>query len=346
MPPTPHAPIALDCMGGDHAPGENLKAAVEALEDGLPLLLVGREEVLREHLKRLDGLRHLGHGAEIVHATEVVEMDDPPVTPIKKKKDSSIRKVADLVKAGRAAGFVSPGNTGALVAVASLVVGRIEGVERPALTAVVPGESHPTVMLDMGATPDCRPEHLLQFAEMGEIYAQILFNIGRPRIALMSVGIEDHKGNELTKAAHELLRGSGLDFIGNVEGNDLFRSKADVIVCDGFTGNIMLKTAEGVVTAFKKTLRAEIEKSPARKIGALLMKGAFKGFEKKFDDSEYGGALLLGVDGVCVKAHGKSNAKAIRNAIRVAHRFADAGLLERIAAAARHARKEPAAGQA
>lgn len=331
----PKAPLALDCMGGDHAPHENVKAAVEVIREGQSLLLVGREADIRRELEKLDALDLLGRGAEIVHAEEVVTMDDPAVTPIKKKKNSSIRVCGDLVKAGRAAGFISPGNTGALVAVASLVVGRIEGVERPALTAIAPGEHGPTVVLDMGATPDCRPEHLLQFAEMGAIYAQILFGIARPRVALMSVGTEDHKGNELTKAAHALIKDAGLNFIGNLEGNDLFRSKADVIVTDGFTGNVMLKTMEGVASAFKQSLKAEVMKKSARKLGALLMRGAFRAFEKRFDDSEHGGAQLLGIDGICVKTHGKSHAKAIANGLRVARRFAEADLQHRIADAVR-----------
>ncbi len=323
-------PIAIDCMGGDHAPVENCKAAVDALRSGLKLLLVGREPVIREQLAALDGLEFIGNGAEIVHAEEVVEMDDPATAPIKKKKNSSIRICGDLVRDGRASGFVSPGNTGALVAVATLIIGRIEGVERPALTAVSPGETAPTVLLDMGATPDCRPEHLLQFARMGDLFAQILFKIPRPRIGLLSVGTEEHKGNELIKAAHELLKNSGLNFVGNVEGSDMLRSRVEVIVCDGFTGNVMLKTAEGVAHAFKKALKFEIKSRVASQIGGLLAKGAFRAFERRFDDSDYGGALLMGVAGVCVKAHGKSTAKSIRSAIRVAHTFVDAGLQERI----------------
>ena len=317
-------------MGGDHAPAEPLKGAIEALKLGHRLLLVGQEAVIRKGLAEHDGEQFLGNLAEIIHAAEVVEMDEAATTPIKKKKNSSIRICAELVKSGRAAGFVSAGNTGALVTVASLIVGRIEGVERTALTAVSPTEKGPTVLLDVGATTDCKPEHLLQFAQMGVIYAQIMFGKAHPKVGLMSVGSEDHKGNDPVKETHALLKVSGLNFIGNVEGTDLFKGKADIIVTDGFTGNVLLKTAEGMASMFKKTLKHEINQALTRQIGAMLVRGAFKAFEKKFDDSEFGGALLMGAAGICIKAHGKASAKTIRNAVKVAHRFADAGLGQRI----------------
>lgn len=313
--------IAIDAMGGDLAPHEIVRGALlAAAELSVPLLLVGREEDIRRELSSAPG--PVPSGIEIVDAREVVEMGEPPLTPIRKKRDSSIRVCANLVKEGRAAAFVSAGNTGAAWTSAKLVLGMIEGVDRPALATVLPRTGGFTLLLDVGANVDVKPNHLREFAVMGHFYAQMIFEIEQPRVGLLSIGEEEGKGNELTKEVFKVLKGTGLNFIGNAEGRDIYNGNADVIVCDGFTGNVVLKASEALAEAFKRGLKEELTRNPLRKLGAFLSRGAFEDFRKRVDYEEYGGAPLLGVRGGCIVCHGSSKSKAIKNAIRVASAFA------------------------
>ncbi len=313
--------IALDAMGGDHAPDEIVKGALlAAAEYSVDIVLVGREEVLAEKLKRF------GDGSatriEIVDAREVVEMDDAALAPIRKKRNSSIRVCANLVKEGRAEAMVSAGHTGAAMTSAYMVLGTIEGVSRPALAAILPNVKGHTVLLDVGANVDSKPQYLREFAVMGHFYAQMMFGIGAPRVGLLSIGEEEGKGNELTKETFRVLKETGLNFIGNAEGRDVFNGNCDVIVCDGFTGNVVLKAGEALGEMVGRKLREAVTSSPIRKAGAFILRSAFDDLKKSMDYSEYGGAPLLGVNGGCIVCHGRSNAKAIKNAIRVARDFA------------------------
>jgi glycerol-3-phosphate acyltransferase PlsX len=311
--------IAVDAMGGDFAPAHPIAGAVlAAREFGTRILLVGRDREVRAELAR--------HGAgslpiEVVNATEVVEMHDSPVTAFRRKKDSSIRVAATLVREGRADGIVSAGNTGAVMTTVKMICGVLEGVERPALCAVVPSLTGLSVWLDVGANIDCRPEHLAQFAVMGHLYAREVLGVRSPRVGLMSIGEEDTKGNEVTREAFRILKDTPLNFIGNVEGRDIFNGKADVIVCDGFIGNVSLKAVESVAEAIMHFLKEEIGKSMRAKLGYLLARPAFRSFRKKVDYAEYGGVPLLGVRGAAVICHGGSSARAIKNAVRVALDF-------------------------
>ena len=313
--------IALDAMGGDHAPDEIVKGALlAAAEYPVDILLVGKQEVLTEKLKAF------GDGSvprlEIVDAREVVEMDDAALTPIRKKRNSSIRVCANLVKEGRADAMVSAGHTGAAMTSAYMVLGTIEGVSRPALAAILPNANNYTVLLDVGANVDSKPSYLREFAVMGHFYAQMVFGIDAPRVGLLSIGEEEGKGNELTKETFRVLKETGLNFIGNAEGRDVFNGNCDVVVCDGFTGNVVLKASESLGEMVKKGLKRELTKNPLRMAGAYMIKGALTGLMQKMDYTEYGGAPLLGVNGGCIVCHGRSNAKAIKNAIRVARDFA------------------------
>src|SRR5213592_1364538 len=285
--------IALDAMGGDHAPEEIIKGAVLAARE-LPveILLVGQEEVVRKYLGATDGT--LPRNIEVVDAREVVEMDDTALAPLRRKKNSSIRICANLVAEGRADAFVSAGNTGATWTSARAVMGMIEGVSRPALAAIVPSSKGHTLLLDVGAIMETKPAHLREFAVMGHFYAQMLFGGSEPRVGLLSIGEEEGKGNELTKETYRVLKETGLNFIGNAEGRDVYNGNADVVVCDGFTGNVVLKASEALGEMVGKLLREELTRSTKRKVGALLAKGAFDDLKKRIDYSEYGGAPLLG----------------------------------------------------
>jgi glycerol-3-phosphate acyltransferase PlsX len=312
--------IAVDAMGGDHAPHEIVKGAVlAATEYPIEVLLVGQEEVVH---KSLAGINSTARNIEVVDAREVVEMDDNALTPLRRKRNSSVRVCANLVAEGRADAFVSAGNTGATWTSARAVMGMIEGVSRPALAAILPRLKGHTVLLDVGANVDAKPNHLREFAVMGHFYAQMLFGIEAPRVGLLSIGEEEGKGNELTKETYRVLKETGLNFIGNAEGRDVYNGNADVVVCDGFIGNVVLKASEALGDFVSTTLREEIMRSWRRKIGGFLAKSAFEGLKKRMDYSEYGGAPLLGVKGGCIVCHGRSNAKAIKNAIRVARNFA------------------------
>ena len=313
--------IALDAMGGDHAPHEILKGALlAAAEYPIDIILVGREEVVREKLAELTAT--LPPRVTIVDAREVVEMEDTALAPLRRKRNSSVRICANLVAEGKADAMVSAGHTGASMTSAYKVLGTIEGVSRPALAAIVPSTKGHTVLLDVGANVDIKPTQLREFAVMGHFYAQMIFGIEAPRVGLLSIGEEEGKGNELTKETFRVLKETGLNFMGNAEGRDIYNGNADVVVCDGFIGNVVLKASEALGEFVSRTLREELTKSLTRKAGAFLAKSAFDGLKKRMDYSEYGGAPLLGVRGGCIVCHGRSNAKAIKNAIRVARDFA------------------------
>ncbi len=315
-------------MGGDHAPREVVSGARRAaLETAVPLLLVGDEPRIAHELRRLGGQPA---SIEIVHAEETVGMDEPAITPLRKKKRSSIRICADLVKEGDADAMVSAGNTGAVMIAAKMILGTIPGVDRPALVAELPNPRGRTIVLDVGANVDTKPEHLREFAVMGHFYAQEVNGIHSPRIGLLSIGEEEGKGSDLTRAVFHVLKDTGLNFVGNVEGRDAFNGAVDVLVCDGFVGNVLLKSAEALAELIKNMLRRELQKSPLRQLGALLARPAFEALARRTDYREYGAAPLLGVQGGCFIAHGRSNAKAITNSIRRAEEFVAAELHQKI----------------
>jgi len=314
--------IALDAMGSDRAPRPEIEGAIQAARHyGIPVALVGPEEFIRPELRRYPGAAALP--IEVIHASEVITMDDKAVQAVRAKRDSSLRVGLRLVRDGLAAGFVTAGNTGAAMATAKMVLGAIPGVDRPALAAVFPSAiGSVSILLDVGANVDCKPHNLEQFAVMGEIYFRSMFGTRRPRVGLLSIGEEEGKGNELTREAFPLLKALPLNFAGNVEGRDLYNGKVDVIVADGFVGNVALKISEGLANLVRGTLKETLRATITRQVGYLLSRSAFSDFKKRLDHTEYGGAPLLGVKGVCFITHGSSNANAIKNAIRVAADFA------------------------
>jgi len=315
--------IAVDAMGTDRAPKPEIEGALLAVrKHDVEVLLVGREEQLRSELGPNPDPR-----IRIANATEVISMDEKAAAAVKSKRDSSMRVGLRLVRDGVAQGFVSAGNTGAAMATAKIVLGGIPGVDRPALAAVFPtAKGTPCIMLDVGANVDCKPQNLEQFAVMGEIYYRATFGNERPRVGILSVGEEESKGNELTRAAYPLLKQLSLNFVGNVEGRDLYNGQVEVIVCDGFIGNVALKVSEGLVSTVTTMLRSYIQANWTRKLGYIMARGAFKEFKKRLDYSDIGGAPLLGVKGVCIIGHGSSNASAIKNAILVAAEAVERGV--------------------
>ena len=321
--------IAVDAMGGDHAPRVEVEGAVLAARElGVRILLVGQEPVLKPELAKhsVRGLQ-----IEIVHATEVITMHDSPTQAFRKKRDSSVHVAAKLVRSGEAAGLVSAGNTGAVMAVARFGLGTLPAVDRPALAAPFPtSRGTVSVMLDVGANVDSKAAHLEQFAVMGEIYYRTIFGTRRPKVALLSIGEEEMKGNELTREAYNRLKKMDLNFVGNVEGREVFAGNVDVIVCDGFIGNVALKISEGLVEHMIRMLKENLGSTMAAQLGALLSRKAFQGLKKKLDYSEYGGAPLLGVKGNTIIGHGRSNANAIKNAIRIASELARSRVNEKI----------------
>jgi phosphate acyltransferase len=324
--------IALDAMGGDHFPKPEVDGALQAARAfDVRVILVGREEVVRKELDRHEEWRSLP--IEIRHASDQITMEDSAGKAIRTKKDSSIRVASRLVREGTAQGVVSAGNTGAVMATAKMVQGMLPGVDRPALATAFPTlAGKPAVMLDVGANVDCSPKMLAQFAVMGSAYSRVIFRNKNPRVGLLSIGEEEHKGNTLTHEARPLLKSlKHLNYIGNVEGRDVYTGLVDVIVCDGFVGNVALKVSEGLVDVIRQSLKQSMKATLTRKVGAYLARGAFYEFKKTVDYSEYGGAPLLGLNGICVICHGRSNAKAIKNAIRVAKEFAEGKINERIA---------------
>lgn len=332
--------IAVDAMGGDNAPHVNVDGAVAAAREfGIASLLVGRVAEL-EPLLRDSG--YTGSDIEIVDAPEVVTMDDPATAAIRKKRNSSIRVAANCVRDGRAEGLVSAGHTGAAMVCGKMVVGMIEGVGRPALATVLPNLTGHCLLLDVGANPDAKTPHFREFAVMGSIYAELVFGKKTPSIGLMSIGEEDSKGTDRTKEAFKALKETGLNFIGNVEGRDVFNGTVDVIVTDGFTGNVILKVSEALAEMIQNMLREEIKRTLQASVGFLLSKSAFRRFRQRVDYSEYGGAPLLGIKGCVIICHGRSSAKAVKNAIRFAAEFSRQNLAEKIQAqiAELHSREE------
>src|SRR5246500_92157 len=315
--------IALDAMGSDRAPKPEIEGAIHAARSyGVRVLLIGPEAAIRAELDRHPAASLLP--LEIVHASEVITMEDKAVQAVRAKRDSSMRVGLRLVREGKAAGFVTAGNTGAAMATAKMVLGALHGVDRPALAAVFPtAPGTAAILLDVGANVDCKPHNLEQFAVMGEIYFRSMFGTRRPRVGLLSIGQEEGKGNDLTREAFALLTQLPLNFIGNVEGRDLYNGKVDVIVADGFVGNVALKTSEGVANLVRATLKESLKATISRQVGYLLSRSAFADFKKRLDHTEYGGAPLLGVKGVCFITHGSSNANAMKNAIRVAAEFVE-----------------------
>ena len=320
--------IALDAMGGDNAPKAVIEGAISATKEfGVELILVGDEAVLIPLLEKMGGRET---SLRIVHAPEKVEMGDSPSFAIRKKRNSSISVATRLIKEGEASAVVSAGNTGAAMAMALFALGPLKGVERPALATVLPTLRGSALLLDVGANVDCKPKNLLQFAIMGQVYAQRVQGKTNPKVGLLSIGEEDTKGNELTRETFKLIRDAEINFIGNVEGRDVYQGNADVIVCDGFIGNVVLKVSEGLADAMGKFLKKEILGSRLGILGYFLMKPAFGRFRKKVDYAEYGGAYLLGVNGISVICHGRSSGRAIKNAILLAKQFLDSKVNEAI----------------
>jgi phosphate acyltransferase len=322
--------IAVDAMGSDKAPTPEVEGAILASRHyKVGVLLVGQEGLLRAELAAHPSAA--GLPIEIVHASEVIGMHDSVARAVRTKRDSSMRVGLRLVREGRAAGFVTAGNTGAAMATAKMVLGSLPGVDRPALAAVFPtAAGTAAILVDVGANVDCKPFHLEQFAIMGEVYFRSIFNAPRPRVGVLSIGEEESKGNDLTREAFKLLKSLSLNFIGNVEGRDLYSGKVDVIVCDGFVGNVALKVSEGVVETLRYMLRESLNATITSQVGYLLSRKAFADFKKRTDYAEYGGAPLLGIKGVCIVTHGSANSNAMKNAIRVASEFATSAVNDKI----------------
>ena len=324
--------IALDAMGGDEAPKHEVEGAISAARSlGVKVILVGQEDVLHKALAHHPDVK--GLPIEIQHAPEQITMEDSAARAVRSKRNSSIHVASRLVRDRCAQGVVSAGNTGAVMATAKMIHGMLPGVDRPALAGAFPTlKGTPVVVVDVGANVDCNARMLAQFAVMGDIYSRVIFHTAKPRVGLLSIGEEEHKGNELTRAATPLLKSLPINFVGNVEGRDIYTGGTDVIACDGFIGNVALKVSEGLVDMIYQMLRESLEATITRKLGYMLARSAFKEFKKRVDYSEYGGAPLLGIKGVCIITHGRSNANAIKNSIRVAAEFVAGKINERIEA--------------
>lgn len=326
MPESRLVTVVVDAVGGDNAPGEILAGVTLALADdpSLQVILTGAAEVVEPFAAT--------HGERVsaVATTQVIEMDEHPANAVRAKRDSSIVVGCKLVREGRAQAFFSAGSTGACMAAATLVMGRIKGVQRPAIATVIPTAGPPTVLLDVGANADCRPEHLLQFAFMGAAYASVVLGVVGPRVALLNIGEEPTKGSILAQEAHKLMMARVPNFIGNLEGRDVIAGITDVVVTDGFTGNVALKLLEGTSTILLGQVRDAITGSPVAKTAAAVLRPALNRLKERLDPDSYGGAPLLGVDGVCIIGHGTSRAKAVHNAIRVASQAGRGGLTEQI----------------
>ncbi len=317
-------------MGGDEGPRTIVDGSLVAARHlQIGLLLAGDRALIERELSR-----HPAAGAldiEILDTSERVEMAEQASVALRRKPRASIKVAAEAVRDGRAAALFSAGHTGASVMAAIGTFGRLPGIDRPALATIIPTRHNPAVLLDSGATVECRPQHLVQFALMGAAYSRVAFGQTNPRVGLLSVGEEEGKGNELTREAHQLLKSVPINFVGNVEGRDVYAGETDVIVCDGFTGNVTLKISEGLVETVEALLHAELQATFGSQIGYLLSAQAFRRFRKRLDYSEYGGAPLLGVNGICIVGHGRSSAKAVRNAVTMAARAVNEGLLEKLA---------------
>ena len=321
--------IAVDAMGGDTAPAQIVDGALAAARHfALGVVLVGPPSRIEAELARYPDVDR--ERVRIVEADAVVDMAEPPAAALRRKPTASVKVAADTVAMGGAAALFSAGHTGATVMAAHGAFGMLPGVDRPALAATIPTRRQPAILLDVGASVACRPHHLLQFAVMGSVYARVALGVELPRVALLSIGEEETKGTGLTREAHRLLKASSLAFIGNIEARDVYTGAADVIVCDGFTGNIALKISEGLVDVVETLLGVELSRTITTRVGSLLTRRALRRFRKRVDYSEYGGAPLLGLAGIAIVGHGRSSARAVRNAVAMAYRFADSRFIERI----------------
>ncbi|HYN06790.1 MAG TPA: phosphate acyltransferase PlsX [Vicinamibacterales bacterium] len=321
--------VAVDALGGDHAPGAPVLGALHAARRGIAVTLVGPTSDLQAELHRHGDWESLP--LKIEEAPDSVQMTEAPLSALRRKPRASVRVAANLVASGHASAMFSAGHTGATLLAAHAAFGVLDGVERPALAVTVPTRTGAALLLDAGANVDCRPEHLVQFAIMGAAYARVALQIERPKVGLLSIGEEASKGNDLIREAHQRLQSAPIDFIGNLEAREFFTGRADVIVCDGFTGNIALKVGESLVEAVDHMLREELGAELLTQLGALLTRRAFSRFKQRVDYAEYGGAPLLGVGGVALVGHGRSSAQAIENGIALAARLAETGIVERLA---------------
>lgn len=333
--------IAVDAAGGDYAPHNIVSGAVAAARNlGFGLTLVGPSGVLDVELRRYN---MASVDLRVVHAPDVIAMDEVPAVVLRRKPRASVRIAAETVARGEAAAFFSAGNTGATLLAAHGAFGMLPGVDRPALATTIPTLGGGAVLLDVGATVECRAHHLVQFASMGTVYARLALGLSSPRVGLLSIGEEATKGNDLTRDTHRMLSDSGLNFVGNVEGRDIYTGQAEVIVCDGFTGNVTLKTSEGLVEVVEELLREEMKRTFMTRLGHLLSRRAFQRFRRRVDSSEYGGAPLLGVAGLAIVGHGRSSVKAVRNALTLAYRFASQDFVTKVSRGISSVALEPTA---
>jgi glycerol-3-phosphate acyltransferase PlsX len=322
--------IAIDAMGGDEAPASIVGGALVAARHlQVGLLLVGDRHAVERELNRHPGIGSLD--VEILDAPDRIDMAESAATTVRRRPQASIRLAAEAVRDGKASALFSAGHTGASVVAAHAAFGRLPSVDRPALATIIPTRRRPAVLLDSGATVECRPQHLVQFAVLGAAYARVALDCPHPRVGLLSVGEEESKGNELTREAHQLLKHAPVRFVGNIEGGHVYAGDADVIVCDGFTGNVTLKTSEGLVEAVEQLLREELSSTFGTRVGYLLSRQAYRRFRKRLDYSEYGGAPLVGVNGLCIVGHGRSSPKAVRNAVAMAVKFVREDLVANLA---------------
>jgi phosphate acyltransferase len=320
--------IAIDAFGSDNAPFPEVEGAIIAIKEGLcdKIYLVGKQDIL---ITQLEKYYYPKDKIEIVHASEVITMSDSPAKVVREKKDSSLVRAIQLHKEGTVQAVVSAGNTGAVMAASLFGYGRIKNILRPAIATTFPTQTHPEIILDVGANVECKPENLVQYAILGSLYFKFFFKTDNPRVALLNIGEEESKGNELVKNTYvKLKENKDINFVGNIEGKDLLKGIVDVVVCDGFVGNVMLKTVEGAAYSIMSILKNEMKKDWIAKLGALLSFPAYAYLKKKLDHSEYGGALLVGLNGISVVSHGRSNAKAIKNAVGLATHLARSGFVQ------------------
>jgi len=320
--------IAIDAFGSDNAPSPEVEGAIIAIKEGLceKVYLVGKQDIL---VKQLEKYYYPKDKIEIIHASEIITMSDSPAKVVREKKDSSLVRAIQLHKDGIVQAVVSAGNTGAVMAASLFGYGRVKNILRPAIATTFPTQSHPEIILDVGANVECTPENLVQYAILGSLYFKFFFEADNPRVALLNIGEEETKGNELVKNTYiKLKETKDINFVGNIEGKDLLKGIVDVVVCDGFVGNVMLKTVEGAAYSIMSILKSEMKKDWIAKLGALLSFPAYAYLKKKLDHSEYGGALLVGLNGISVVSHGRSNAKAIKNAVGLAAHLARSGFVE------------------
>jgi glycerol-3-phosphate acyltransferase PlsX len=320
--------VVVDGMGGDFSPSAVVEGCVEAIKEyNIDILITGPEDLIKEELKKYT---YDFNKIKVIDAKEVIGTNEHPVMAIKRKKDSSLVKALNLVKSGDADAIISAGSSGAFLAGCTLIVGRIKGIDRPALAPVMPGKNGPFMIIDCGANAECKPHYLVQFGLMGKTYFENILKVANPSVGLVNIGLEEEKGNELSKSAHKLLKEANLNFIGNVEAREIPSGDVKVLVCDGFVGNVILKLYEGAVANIFDILKVGIMSSVRTKLGGILLKPVFKKFKKDFDYKEYGGAAFLGVNGICIKAHGSSDAKAFKNAIKQATIFYENKVVDKL----------------